>query len=151
MPIVDGLTSTKMIRSNECNGKDCLLSSRAALNGRLPVIAVSASLVEGERQTYIDAGFDAWILKPINFMRLKELMAAIVDPKVRVDALYQPGAWEKGGYFQVPRAVHQNCTGGDRIADDSCTSDQKKIPTPQARPLTGKSESQLQLPPDDVL
>ncbi|KAF2098282.1 hypothetical protein NA57DRAFT_40022 [Rhizodiscina lignyota] len=99
MPIVDGLTSTKLIRSHEKAHPHHSLSARAALNGRVPIIAVSASLVEKERQTYIDAGFDGWILKPISFSRLSELMAGIVDEKTREDALYQPGEWEKGGWF----------------------------------------------------
>ncbi|GME51509.1 hypothetical protein GTA08_BOTSDO01931 [Neofusicoccum parvum] len=91
MPIVDGLTSTKMIRSFEKSHPANILSPRASLNGRIPIIAVSASLEESKRQSYIDAGFDAWILKPISFPRLQELMAGIVDPKVREEALFTPG------------------------------------------------------------
>lgn len=102
MPIVDGLTSTKMIRSYEKTTPSHALTKRAALNGRIPVIAVSASLVERERQIYIDAGFDAWILKPISFDRLQELLTGIVDAKVREDCLYKPGNWEKGGWFDKP-------------------------------------------------
>lgn len=100
MPIVDGLTSTKMIRAFEKTRTD-IYSPRAALNGRVPVIAVSASLIEKHRQEYIDAGFDAWILKPISFARLNELMAASVDSKVRKSCLYRPGKWEKGGWFHA--------------------------------------------------
>jgi DNA-binding response OmpR family regulator len=100
MPIVDGLTSTKMIRSFEKTHTN-IYSPRAALNGRVPIIAVSASLLEKSRQGYIDAGFDAWILKPISFVRLKELMAAIVETKTREECLYQPGEWEKGGWFHM--------------------------------------------------
>ena len=99
MPIVDGLTSTKMIRSYEKTHPMRRLSTRGALNGRIPIIAVSASLIERDRQTYIDAGFDGWILKPISFSRLAELLAGIVDPHVRRAALYQPGEWERGGWF----------------------------------------------------
>jgi CheY-like chemotaxis protein len=102
MPIVDGLTSTKMIRSHEKTTPSHNLSKRAALNSRIPVIAVSASLIEKEKQTYIDAGFDAWILKPISFPRLAELMDGIVDAKVRESCLYQPGKWEQGGWFDMP-------------------------------------------------
>lgn len=103
MPIVDGLTSTKVIRSFEKSHSN-IYSPRAALCGRVPIIAVSASLVERDRQQYIDAGFDAWILKPISFARLNQLMSAIVDTDVRNDCLYQPGSWEKGGWFQ--RGMH---------------------------------------------
>lgn len=98
MPIVDGLTSTKMIRSYEKLHTN-VYSPRAALCGRVPIIAVSASLVERDRQRYIDAGFDAWILKPISFDRLNRLMAAVVDTSIRDDCLYRPGEWERGGWF----------------------------------------------------
>nr|DAZ85347.1 TPA_exp: phytochrome-1 [Monilinia laxa] len=97
MPIVDGLTSTKMIRSFEKTHLN--LSPRAKLNGRVPIFAVSASLVERERQTYIDAGFDGWVLKPIDFKRLNVLLEGIVDSKVRESCLYRPGEWEHGGWF----------------------------------------------------
>ena len=100
MPIVDGLTSTKMIRSFEKSHPTHLLSKRAARNGRVPIIAVSASLLEKERQIYIDAGFDGWILKPISFDRLKSIMLGIVDAGARKDNLYKSGGWERGGWFQ---------------------------------------------------
>jgi CheY-like chemotaxis protein len=100
MPIVDGLTSTKMIRSHEKSHPVSILSARAALNGRIPVFAVSASLLEKERQVYIDAGFDGWILKPIDFSRLSVLMTGIVDDQKRKGCLYKPGEWERGGWFE---------------------------------------------------
>ena len=100
MPIVDGLTSTKMIRSFEKTHAGSKLSLRASINGRVPIFAVSASLVERERQTYIDAGFDGWILKPIDFKRLTTLLSGIVNEGARKDCLYQQGEWERGGWFQ---------------------------------------------------
>jgi hypothetical protein len=90
MPIVDGLTSTKMIRSFEKSHPTHLLSKRAARNGRIPIIAVSASLLEKERQTYIDAAFD----------RLKNIMLGIVEAGARKENLYKSGGWERGGWFQ---------------------------------------------------
>lgn len=103
MPIVDGLTSTKLIRSYEKTNPSSVLSPRARLNSRVPIIAVSASLIEKDRQVYIDAGFDAWILKPVSFPRLGELMKGIVDTDVRKSALYRPGHWETGGWFDLPK------------------------------------------------
>ena len=99
MPIVDGLTSTKMIRSFEKSHASDILSARAAANGRVPVFAVSASLVENERQTYINAGFDGWILKPVDFKRMSDLLHGIVDETIREKCVYQPGKWEAGGWF----------------------------------------------------
>ena len=98
MPIVDGLTSTKLIRSFE-KTHPVNLSKRASLNGRIPIIAVSASLLEKEIQTYLEAGFDGWILKPIDFKRLHVLLEGIVEQETRAHCLYKPGEWEKGGWF----------------------------------------------------
>ncbi|TVY14078.1 Cyanobacterial phytochrome B [Lachnellula arida] len=100
MPIVDGLSSTKMIRSFERLHSQSILSPRAANNGRVPIFAVSASLLERERQHYINAGFDGWILKPVDFKRLNILLLGIVDDEIRNSCLYKPGAWEIGGWFQ---------------------------------------------------
>ena len=99
MPIVDGLSSTKMIRSFE-KVNPSRLSANAVSNGRAPIFAVSASLVEKEKEVYVGVGFDGWVLKPILFPRLLELMTGIVDETLRDQALYKPGGdWEKGGWF----------------------------------------------------
>ncbi|KAL1875889.1 hypothetical protein Daus18300_003080 [Diaporthe australafricana] len=47
-----------------------------------------------------DAGFDAWILKPIDFKRLEALLFGIIDDKTRNDAVYVAGQWERGGWFR---------------------------------------------------
>ncbi|KAK3682426.1 hypothetical protein B0T22DRAFT_283175 [Podospora appendiculata] len=99
MPIVDGLTSTKMIRALEQSDRLSGLSMIALDHGRIPIIAVSASLLEREKDTYVDAGFDGWILKPIDFKRLETLLQGIVDDSIRDDLLYVPGQWERGGFF----------------------------------------------------
>lgn len=69
------------------------------MNGRVPIIAVSASLIEKQKSHYMESGFDGWILKPIAFGRLSEIMEGIVDRQVRRENLYQPGSWERGGWF----------------------------------------------------
>ncbi|KAL7621907.1 hypothetical protein AAE478_007407 [Parahypoxylon ruwenzoriense] len=102
MPIVDGLASTKMIRAFEKSEKfQGLSSSPADEHTRTPIFAVSASLMERERPAYIEAGFDGWILKPIDFKRLNVLLDGIADDKVRADCLYVPGNWERGGWFSA--------------------------------------------------
>ncbi|KUI53020.1 Cyanobacterial phytochrome B [Cytospora mali] len=100
MPIVDGLTSTKMIRETERSGEHHKLSAVASNHGRIPIIAVSASLMEREKDTYMSAGFDGWILKPIDFKRLETLLFGIIDDQARNNAVYVTGEWERGGWFR---------------------------------------------------
>ena len=107
MPIVDGFTSTKMIRSLEKTHGKSSLSSRAGKNGRIPVFAVSASLVEKERDKYIQTGFDGWILKPVDFKRVDLLFKGISDDSVRDTCLYEPGHWERGGWFFSSHDQHE--------------------------------------------
>ncbi|KAJ5090151.1 hypothetical protein N7532_008835 [Penicillium argentinense] len=92
MPIVDGSSATKMIREHEAE-----LSTQ---QNRIPIFAVSASLVERDRQSYIDSGFDGWIMKPIDFHRVHVLLGGVSCSDVRNGCLYQPGMWEQGGWFE---------------------------------------------------
>ena len=111
-----------MIRSFEKSHPTHVLSKRAARNGRVPIIAVSASLIEKERQIYIDAGFDGWILKPISFDRLKHIMLGIVDAGARKENLYKTGGWERGGWFQQAQR--------DIFAADTTPSDRMPMTDP---------------------
>ncbi|KAK4693064.1 two-component system, chemotaxis family, sensor kinase Cph1, partial [Lecanoromycetidae sp. Uapishka_2] len=143
MPIVDGLTSTKMIRSFEKSSPDQLLSKRAALNGRIPVFAVSASLVEKERQKYIDAGFDGWILKPVDFKRLSVLLTGIVDQATRKSCLYEPGEWERGGWFGESQPdIFASSTKPSSTAPVSSKAPQS-VPTQPAESETDKERERL--------
>ena len=87
-------------------------------------LAVSASLIEKERQVYIDAGFDGWILKPIAFHRLSEIMKGLVDREIRQNLLYRPGRWEHGGWFDNPR--------DDAFSADTKPSEQPPMTAPAA-------------------
>lgn len=127
MPIVDGLTSTKMIRAFENSGEHGGHSSIANHNGRIPIFAVSASLIEREREKYVSAGFDGWILKPIDFRRLNTLLLGIVEDDIRATCLYAPGQWERGGWFNV-----RDCSGGEeKILGKETSDDESATPTGQ--------------------
>lgn len=67
---------------------------------RIPIFAVSASLLEKDRQTYIDSGFDGWIMKPIDFHRVNHLLKGVQQEEARNSSVYQSGMWEKGGWFE---------------------------------------------------
>ncbi|UNI22711.1 hypothetical protein JDV02_008573 [Purpureocillium takamizusanense] len=133
MPIVDGLTSTKIIRDVEKSDEHTEHSHLAAINGRIPIFAVSASLVESQKQTYIDAGFDGWILKPIDFKRLNILLAGILDTRTRNSSLYAPGHWERGGWFG-PREVSEGTSDSQTTPRADETRDKELHDTSSDKP-----------------
>ena len=120
MPIVDGFSSTKMIRSFEKTQSTMCLSRRARLNSRIPIFAVSASLVESERQKYVETGFDGWILKPVDFERVGLLLKGLIDAEARKECLYQQGQWERGGWFEdrpsVPNVHDINTKPSEKLS-----------------------------------
>ncbi|HVW01131.1 MAG TPA: response regulator, partial [Planctomycetaceae bacterium] len=63
MPEVDGLDATRTIRSRE-----------AVQGGHIPIIALTAHALAGDRERCLSAGMDAYVAKPI---RAKELQAAL--------------------------------------------------------------------------
>lgn len=145
MPIVDGLASCKMIRSFEKSHPTQLLSSRAALNGRTPIVAVSASLQERSRSQYIQAGFDAWLLKPISIARLSEIMEGLVDQQVRQENLYQPGSWERGGWFEeAQRGIWDADTKPNQEPVASAPSEGAKIAAASDGPAVKEEDESVQ-------
>ncbi|KAJ9605317.1 hypothetical protein H2200_009974 [Cladophialophora chaetospira] len=146
MPIVDGFSSTKMIRSFEKTCGMSSLSSRAMHNGRVPIFAVSASLVEKEREKYIQTGFDGWILKPVDFKRVDILLKGIVDNEARNECLYEPGKWERGGWF-FPREDQK-----DSHDVDTRPSQEKLatlVPGPQSMDSASRPMSEISTPSDE--
>lgn len=105
MPIANGFESTLMIRTFEKETRPSV-SRRASVYGRLPIIAVSASLEETKREDYIERGFDGWILKPIDFKKLEEILASVEDDGKRGKLLYgnEKVLWNKGGWFRLKSA-----------------------------------------------
>jgi CheY-like chemotaxis protein len=68
MPQLDGLGATRKIRENE------------ALRD-VPVIAITAFSTDGFRRAAYDVGIDGYLVKPINFERLHELVGHLLSMK----------------------------------------------------------------------
>lgn len=105
MPILDGFQATKHIRALERRKPCDIRTSRRSvqLNGRIPIFAVSASLIERQRHEMLELGFDGWLLKPIDFKRLGVILRGITDVTERMACLYHVGcSWEAGGWLSAP-------------------------------------------------
>lgn len=98
MPIVDGITATTMIREAELNNSQSSDTHPKARSNSIPIFAVSASFDEKNEKDYIEAGFDGWVFKPIDFAMLNRLLAGINDLEVRAGAA-KVTEWGNGGWF----------------------------------------------------
>jgi CheY-like chemotaxis protein len=67
MPIMDGVTATKKIRENE-QGKQF----------RIPIIAVTACVMDEDRQRCLVAGMDGYVTKPIDYKVLSETLEKVL-------------------------------------------------------------------------
>src|SRR6185503_6901576 len=80
MPEMDGLEATRRIRLAESSGRR---------RGRLPIVALTASALEGDKQICIDAGMDDFLPKPLDPAQLRAVLArysGVGDPQHGVAA-----------------------------------------------------------------
>lgn len=108
MPILNGFQSTAKIREFELGEGASSPPDRESfqLNGHVPIFGVSASLLESQHQKLVRCGLDGWILKPIDFKRLGEVLLGITEPSKRAENIYKVGcSWERGGWLVGAEAV----------------------------------------------
>ena len=99
MPLLNGYEATERIRVFE-QDLETLDKISHKLNGRIPIFAVSASLIESQHEELQRLGMDGWILKPIDFKRLRVILRGVVDPLQRERDVYHVGSnWEVGGWL----------------------------------------------------
>jgi signal transduction histidine kinase/DNA-binding response OmpR family regulator len=71
MPVMDGMAATAVIRKEE------------GTSGRhVPIIAVTAHALSGDRQRFLNAGMDGYVPKPIRAEQLNQEMARLMAPQV---------------------------------------------------------------------
>jgi PAS domain S-box-containing protein len=73
MPLLDGFSATREIRRLEREGA---LANRA---GRVPIVAITANAISGDRELCEAAGMDHYLTKPIDSLKLIELLNVIID------------------------------------------------------------------------
>jgi PAS domain S-box-containing protein len=81
MPEMDGITATKQIRS--LNGTD----------GQVPIIAMTANAMQGDREKYLEAGMNDYIPKPIDQRDLLNAITRIAgNPLPNIEDAAEPEA-----------------------------------------------------------
>ncbi|WP_460030340.1 response regulator [Megalodesulfovibrio paquesii] len=72
MPIMDGLEATRRIRA----GKGAF-ADRPGFDRNLPVIALTAHVMRGDRERFIEAGMDDYLAKPLDRLQLLNILERI--------------------------------------------------------------------------
>jgi two-component system, sensor histidine kinase and response regulator len=93
MPVMDGYTAAREIRKNP-KYKD------------LPVIAMTANAMVGDREKCLEAGMNEHIAKPINPSQLYETLAQWIDPESVEAADYEPVTAEATEVITLPDKIH---------------------------------------------
>ncbi|KAG8958090.1 Light-sensor Protein kinase [Tulasnella sp. 419] len=100
MPIMNGFEATGAIRHFEASTLPPHFLPAHELNGRIPIFAVTASLESTQRDDLYDLGIDGWILKPINWSRVSDILVGVTDIERRRKDMYTPEKkWENGGWL----------------------------------------------------
>jgi len=108
MPVMDGMTATAAIRERE-----------RTEGGHVPIVALTAHAMKGDRERFLEAGMDAYLPKPIDRDELLALVRAVgqqaameegaglPDEATEGDEVLDPGVLrnlrqlEAGGHFAI--------------------------------------------------
>jgi CheY-like chemotaxis protein len=69
MPIMDGLTATRLIREQE---------KQAGMGDHIPIIAMTARAMKGDREKCLKSGMDGYVSKPIRQQALHDAIRPLV-------------------------------------------------------------------------
>lgn len=113
MPVLDGIGATREIRS---------LDGDAA---RVPIVAMTAHVMRGDREDILSQGLDDYLAKPVNRTALRSVLARWLSPQ-SVDA--------NGGFPETDEAAERDLAdrelaerelAGPELADDPESAEQK--------------------------
>jgi CheY-like chemotaxis protein len=83
MPEMGGLETTAAIREREAS---------AACGGHIPIIAMTAHAMKGDREKCLAAGMDEYLTKPLDSRRLCAIVEAMADGRFAADEGAEPVA-----------------------------------------------------------
>ena len=99
MPEMDGFAATKAIRTREATGEGEATSGRSPAARHLPIIAMTASAQQEDRDRCHAAGMDDYLSKPVQSKLLAEMLARWVSapPSLAADTGDPPRQAASGG------------------------------------------------------
>ncbi|WP_243311718.1 PAS domain-containing hybrid sensor histidine kinase/response regulator [Fundidesulfovibrio agrisoli] len=77
MPVMDGLEATRAIRGGET----------FKTQARVPIVALTAYAMTGDREKFLDAGMDAYLSKPVRMEELRRVVAKVLEGRGAVEGL----------------------------------------------------------------
>jgi PAS domain S-box-containing protein len=77
MPVLDGITATALIREREAEGP----------GRRIPIIAMTAHAMAGDRERCLEAGMDDYVSKPIDARNLFEAISRVFSGPGRAESV----------------------------------------------------------------
>jgi two-component system, sensor histidine kinase len=69
MDVLDGVEATRGIRSGNCG----------ALDPQIPIIAMTAYAMTGDREKFLEAGMNDYIAKPVQVAELKKALERVAS------------------------------------------------------------------------
>ncbi len=109
MPVMDGIEATRIIRSwtPTAVGDDGLLSPMTALrNPRIPIIAMTAHAMSGDKEWCVKAGMNDYIAKPVSPRSIMEMLEKWLPKKNGVEDAHTRAADDALPAADVPSGIH---------------------------------------------
>ncbi|MBX2825890.1 MAG: response regulator [Gammaproteobacteria bacterium] len=109
MPVMDGFEATHHIRESESKNPE---------NGHLPIIALTANALEGDRERCLDSGMDEYLSKPVSSQQLRTMLENWLDTASAVESESESAT---SGYSGDPPArshSEENVTSDANDASD---------------------------------
>ena len=76
MPIMDGIEATQLIRE----------SKHPRINSKIPIIAMTAHVDQGDREKCLKAGMNNYVSKPLDFNKLHKILVREIQQFAQLNA-----------------------------------------------------------------
>jgi two-component system sensor histidine kinase/response regulator len=136
MPVMDGFEATAVIRRNE---------TRDRSKSRLPIVALTANAVEGDRERCLASGMDDYLAKPFTQDELRGMLGKWLLPPRAIEKHPQPevGTAEKqtsqaAGGAELRVSCYPQAAAGESPIDRSALANIAVLQRPGSPPLLPK-------------